>query len=378
MKRSFVVKFGIGALLALGTPLLVLAADFRGGEQVSVRAGETLADDLYAGGSTVSVMGNVAGDVYAGGSSVLVNGNISQDLVAGGGTITVLGIVGDDVRLGGGTIVIQGSVTGDVLIGGGQVHLAGPRIGGDVLVGGGSVRIDTPVFGEVGVGGGDVYLNAPITGNVEIEADKLTLGSDAVISGTLTYRSPSELVMEEGAQVLGETVYEPRQERDAGNFFAGFVAAAALVQLLMHLVGAFFFVLLFRRFVEAMVSGAYARPLLEIGRGFLLLIALPVVSVLLLVTVIGIPLGILGILGFVGALIFSGLLSPVVLGALLYRALTRGEGYAVNWKSVLIGVGTFYVLGFVPVVGWLVQFGFILLTLGSLLALTRNIVKEWR
>ncbi len=370
--------FGAAALLAL-LPLAAYAATFRSGDTVDIRANETIRDDFYAGGGSVTSSGSVTGDLYAGGGTILITGSVAQDAVVGGGTITVTGDVGDDLRAGGGTIVVQGAVGGDVVVGGGQIHLSGSRIGGDVLAGGGVVRIDAAVGNDVKVGGGSVFINGPVAGNVEADADTLTLGSAAVITGNLSYTSPKEVVIEEGARVGGKTTYTPRADRgDAGAALAiAFFSVAAIVKILMMLAAAFFFGLVFHRYSTHLVQTAYARPLMEIGRGFILLIVMPVASVFLMVTIVGLPLGFLGLIGYIGALIFSWLVAPLLIGSLIYQWITK-EGYQVNWKTILLGVFAFCIAGVVPILGSLVQFGFIVLALGTTLHLKWNIAKEWR
>jgi cytoskeletal protein CcmA (bactofilin family) len=369
----------VGALMiALLVPLVAYGATFRSGDAVDLRPGEIVYEDVYAAGGTVTSGSQIVGDLYAGGGTVLVTGQVSADVVVGGGTVTITSAIGDDLRVGGGTIVVQGTINGDAVIGGGQVHLAGRSIGGDVLAGGGLIRIEAPVGGDVRVGGGEIVINAPVAGNVHVEAEKVTLGSRAVISGNFTYKSPTEAVIEEGAVVRGATTYTPAPSRGAaGAALAAFVSIAMLIKLLMFLVGALVFGLVFRRYSTHIVRDSFSKPLPELGRGLLVLIATPVLSVLLMVTVIGIPLGILGMISFVGLMIFSWLLAPVLLGSFIYQWFNKGD-YVVTWQSILIGVLVYTLLGVVPIVGWLVQFGLILLVLGSAVKFKWRLAKEWR
>jgi hypothetical protein len=317
------------------------------------------------------------GDLFAGGGTVIVSGPVDADLVAGGGTVTVLGAVGDDLRIGGGNVLLQGTIGDDALVGGGTIELRGP-VGGDAWLFGGSVSIEAPIGGDARFFGGSIYINAPIAGSVEVEAEELVLGPQARLAGDLLYRSPQEAEFETGAQVAGAVSYEPREVHGAGEAFAAFATLAALAQLLMLLAGSFFFLLVFRRYVELLVAAAFARPLAEVARGVVLLIGLPIASILLFVTVIGIPLGIIGLASFVALMVFASLMAPLLLGVLLYKWFSRSEGYTLSWKSALLGVFAYFVLGLVPLLGWLIQLGFILLSLGATIKLKWDMAKEWR
>ena len=373
-------RFWIVVLFFVGVPMLVGAAEFRSGDQVAVGASETVADDLYAGGGLVTSAGVVTGDLYAAGGTVLVSERVGGDAVLVGGTVTVLGIIADDLRVGGGTIVVQGEVLSDVLIGGGVVRIGGRGVGGDVVIGAGDVRIDAPIKGDARIGGGTVYLNAPIAGNVEIDADRLVLGAGADLSGNLLYRSPKELVRESGAQVAGSISYEPRKaSRTLGaGSIAAFISIVVLIKFLALFLAALLLSLFLRRYANELVEKAATRPLYEIGRGFIALSVLPAASVLLLVTIIGIPLGILGLLGFAVLLLFAGISAPVVLGSIVHRTLLRRPLYEVSWKTILLGVILYMILAVIPVIGWAVCFLFTLLTLGAIVNIKLSVLKEWR
>jgi len=350
-----------GLALVLALPLFASAAVFHLSDQVSLPAGEEVNDDVYASGGSVTSAARISGDLYAAGGTVLVSGPVGADLVVAGGTITVTGTVGDDLRAAGGTVIIQGLVRGDALIGGGLV------------------RLDAQVNQDVKIGGGDVYINAPVTGNVEVHADKLTLGPMARIAGTLTYNSPREAVVEEGATVAGETTFTPRADKDGvQGLLVAFVSVATFVFLLTFALGALIFVFFFKRYSHEVVENAFGGPLLELGRGLLVFIVMPVLSVLLLVTIVGIPLGLLGLTLYVALIIFSWLMSPVLIGSLVFKWVSKSTAYEVSWKTVLLGVAVFFFIGFVPIVGGLVQFGFMLLSLGSIARLKWHIAKSWR
>jgi carbonic anhydrase/acetyltransferase-like protein (isoleucine patch superfamily) len=360
--------------LLLCMPAVALGAQFYGGDQASVPG--AVNDDVYVGGGSVMSAGAVTGDLYAGGGTVIVSGPVSQDLVVGGGTVTVLNSVGDDLRLGGGNLTVQGDVGDDVLIGGGQVLVTGGRIGGDATIGAGVLRLESPVGGSAKLGGGDVYINTAIAGSVTIDADKVTLGSNAVIAGDLTYRSPNELVLEDGARVLGDTNYEPREAREGAAAKAAFFSFATVVGFLMLLAASLVLGLFFRRFSTDLVVGAYERPFVELARGFVFLIVAPVAAVILLISVIGVPLGLLALVGYVATIIFSWLLSPVLLGSFVWKWVTKGE-YVVSWQSITVGVILFSLLSLIPIVGWLAEFVLVLMALGSSLRIRWSVAQQW-
>ncbi len=371
------ITFGVLVLVLVLVPAYALGAEFRANEQVSLPAGQSVEDDLYAAGSSVNISGEVKGDLFAAGGSVIVKGAVAEDLVAAGGTLNLLGEVEGDLRAGGGTVLIHGTVGGDVLAGGGEIDL-GAEVRGDVAAGGGVIRVEAPVGGDLRIGGGEVYLNSSVQGDVWVNADKLILGSGAVIMGALKYRSPLPVVMEEGARVQGEVSYERRPAREEKDHGGKWLSVALFVKFLMLLAGSLILGLSFRRYSRELVQRGFARPLANIGLGLVFLIVAPIVSVLLMVTVIGIPLGMLGLLTYIAFLILSTLLVPLFAGSLVYKWIKKGQDYVVNWKTIVLGAFVFGILCIIPFLGWLLSLGFVLFALGEMLRIKWELAKGWK
>lgn len=367
-----------GVFVALVIPMFSYAAEFRIGEQPAVLSAERVSNDAYIIGGSSTITGTVTGDLFAVGGNVLISGNIGADILVAGGNITIISDVADDVRAGGGNIAIQGKVAGDVLVGGGQVSIGGEGVAGDVIVGAGTLRIDAPVGGNLKVGGGNVYINAPITGNINIEADKVTLGPSAVIIGDMSYKSPKELVKETGAEIRGEVKYAQRASSQPSKaVLAGIFSAWLIGKFLALLISALIIGLVFRRFSKSVITLSHDRPLLEIGRGLLTIIVLPIASVILLVTMLGIPFGVLGLLSLIAITIIACIVAPIILGSFVYGYFSKGDT-VVTWKSILLGVVIFELLWFIPILGWLIRALILLLAIGIIVSLKWSVLKEWR
>lgn len=368
----------IVGVVMLAVPLFSFAAEFRTGEQPSITSSERIADDVYIVGGNVSSAGSVTGDVIAGGGTITISGAVSGDVIAGGGTITVLSSIADDVRVAGGTIVIQGPVGGDVIAGGGQITISGPGVTGDIALGGGTVRIDAPVGGSARVGGGKMYINAPIAGDIMVQADEVVLGSKAVINGTLTYKATKELTKEEGAIVNGTITFEPRTKQNVPKAtLVGIFSLWVIGKFLALFICSLIIGLSFKRYGKEIAAKATEKPLMELGRGLLVLAALPILSLLAFITVIGIPFGILGLISFIALLIFSWLVSPIIVGSVIQQYFSKNT-QEMSWKTILLGAFVYSVLGIIPFIGWLAQILIMFIALGVVVSVKWSVVKEWR
>ena len=207
----------------------------------------------------------------------------------------------------------------------------------------------------------------------------MTLGKDAVIDGNLDYSARSEATMEAGAVVKGKTTFEPQKAPvySAKSIFA-IMSLFLLGKFLSSLLFALVLGLIFSRYVLTAVKGALEQPLLEMGRGLIMLIVLPVASVIAFVTVVGIPFGVLGLVSLVALVIFGSGLAAIIAGSLAHKWMFKPAEYEVTWKTILLGVVIYMVLGFIPFVGPLAKFLLFLLALGSITKLKWTIIKEWR
>jgi cytoskeletal protein CcmA (bactofilin family) len=374
MKNHYIV---IGILLAL-VPFSTSALELRASDQPVVGPQEKIIGDLYIAGGNVTSSGSIGGDLVTAGGSVLLNGEVKSDILAGGGTVTILGKALDDVRVFGGNVIVTSEVVGDVIAAGGNVQISG-KVGGDVILAGGAVSIDGPVTGNARIAGGEVRINAPIGGDVEIQADRVVLGKAAIIGGNFSYHAATKAQLETGAQVKGETVYTPRVDVREGlkQGVIAFLSLWFVLKFLMLVVGAMVFGLAFKKYGEELTKRSLSNPVPEFFTGLVTVIVLPIISAILIGTVIGIPLGTLGFLAFFVLMTAIGLITPVVLGNMLSVWLFKGTGET-TWKTILLGVVVFYVAGFIPFVGWLARTFFFLLTLGASMRLKWDVTKEWR
>src|SRR4051812_36014831 len=80
--------------------LVCSAAEFRSGEDIVIKADETIDDDLYVFGRSIVIDGTVDGDVIAWAQEITINGSIKGSLIAAGQTIVLSGDA-YNARLGG-------------------------------------------------------------------------------------------------------------------------------------------------------------------------------------------------------------------------------------------------------------------------------------
>lgn len=340
------------------------------GESVVQRG--RVAEDLYLAGGTVSVEAQVEGDVTAAGGQVTIDDAVSGDVMAFGGTVTLRAKVNDDARLAGGEVDISGTTGGDLLVAGGSVRLVpGAKVGGRAWLAGGTLEIAGRVGKSLQAAGGEIVIAGEVLGDADLIADRIEIRPDAVIHGQLRYRSPKPANIAPGARVLGSVVVQPLEAPPA---HAG--AGGGVFMLLSLAATALALYLLFPQFAPAAARGVREAPWVALGLGLAVLAAGPLAVVLLLVSVVGLWLGLVTLFVYL-ALLLLGYLTGVLFAAdtglrLVRRHAEPTRGWMIG--AILAVLVVLALLRLVPGLGALAAFALLLFGLG---ALTRALWRRY-
>lgn len=330
-------------------PAGVSAAEVRSGETPEIPASQTIDDDLYIAGGTVKIAGRVTGDVVAAGGDIEISGQIGGSLQVLGGDVEITGDVAGAVRLLAGDITISGDVGRDVVVAGGNVTLRNNgTVGGDVIVAGGDVELLGAVNGEVKGNVGTLAINNRVGGDVRVTADEVRLLSKARIGGDLRYASRNEASLALGAAVAGETVRTEPERFYPGDNVAAWLTSG-LFRIFCGLITGLVVVMLLPRAAASVADAVRTAPLTSFLLGLLLIVVLPVFFTVLLVTVVGIPVALVGFAVFFSVLYLSQVFLGLALGRVILpsRWDTNSRGY--NLLAMVIGVLIIGGLRLIPV-----------------------------
>lgn len=344
----------------------------RSGDSVAVESNQVLNGDFYAFGENVTLSGKAEHDMYVLGAKVTINAPIAEDLTVVGGAIDVHGSVGDDVRVLGGDVIIAEPVMGDLVVMGGKVTiLSTGSVKGDVVFYGSELLIDGRVEGALFGLGESVRVDAPIGGDIDMTiGSSLTIGDRGEIGGDIRYRSASEIVRAPNAVINGTV---SRDSHDRESLPPTHPYAFLLMNLLVAAFSGLTFFFVFRsygtRIIEACVAGYGRFGLIGLGMFF----ALPLLSLVLIVSGIGSFVGGTLMIGYGVLLMLSFMSVPLIVGALIQRALRLGK--ALTIFTVLLGACASVAISLIPVLGFISLFLMVLIALGGMCVLLYRIMK---
>lgn len=366
-----------GTLAVLGGLLLLLghvhpaeAIEIRSDENISVNAGEIVEDTFVAFGRTVRIDGEVTGDLIAFAQSIEINGAVLGDIIAFGRTIEVDGRAGGGFA-GFGQVIRIGDSIGQSVYGFGQSIRSSrdATIEGDLFAFGENISVGSSVGRNVTVFGSTLTLSGEVKRDVTFGGRLATVQSSASIGGNLDVKLPDEenLAVHSAATVAGETIVDfprPGQEEEEED---GMLSAWTIAWTALWLVTAFLSGLLLLWALPALRRvplDSLAGILTSAGLGFVLVTATPVLAVVLAVTLIGLPAGLV----IAAAWALSLYVSKIVVAHFLGNALLRPKQRDVRSMLLPLLVGLVLVLIAVslPYVGWVINLLLVIIGLGAM------------
>ncbi|HJX17409.1 MAG TPA: hypothetical protein VJ437_04350 [Acidiferrobacterales bacterium] len=359
--RRFFPALFLGCVLA-ANPLLVAGQQI--GESVIQRG--HVQKDVYLIGGSVRVLGQVDGDVSAAGGRVSIEDTVNGDVAAIGGSVDLRARVKDDARITGGDVTVRGTIGDDLLAAGGTVVVAPEaRIGGRAWLAGGTLEIAGRVGKGLKAAGGEIVITGEILGDVDLIGENIEIRPGAIIHGQFHYRSPNEARIDPGARLLGAVVQLPLETPPGAK--AGHAGVRAFM-LLSLLVTASVLYLLFPNFSRLTARAVREAPWRVLGIGFAVLASGPLVVILLLVSIVGLWLGLITLVLYF-LLLLLGYLTGVLFVAdaglqRLRRPESPGKGWVIGALAVTLVV--LALLRLLPVIGALAAFALLLFGLGAL------------
>ncbi len=263
----------------------------------------------------------------------------------------------------------SGSFTGDRVVITGPVTIDRGETADDVVVIHGPVSVAGRVRGDLVVVDGRLRISGTVAGDVVTVAERAALAPGARVGGDLVY-GDKRPVVPAGATVAGDI---DRVNVDKIADPAGFIGAAAIwiAVTVSALVLGLLLLWLAPRALEAAFEAASTSLGATIGWGLLLFFGLPVLAVIALVTLVGIPLGVALLLALLPLYAIGYTTGAWLLGRRLVGP-PRGRLLA-----FLAGLAILRLLAIIPIVGGIVWFAATAVGLGALLVATWRARRDY-
>ncbi len=288
--------------------------------------------------------------------------------------------IGADAIIGGRDLIVSGAeVAGSARMAGYNVTLSGVKAANNMTIGGYSVRIDSSSEAQgVYVGasdasfdgscsaltivGANVSINGTVNGDASVFADKVVIGENAVITGTLHVTSANEPVVSAGASIGAEDYTITKVDEEAA---AAVVTTATIASRIMHKLYwiaavallALVICLLANRSLENAKITVQSRTAAMLISGAVALLAMPMLILLLCLSYFGLPVAGLVTILFLLAMLFAVPFAGASLARLVFPRMNV-------LLAALIGGAILSAVRIVPVLKTLIYFACVIYTLG--------------
>ncbi|MDO9088141.1 MAG: hypothetical protein Q7U53_18180 [Anaerolineaceae bacterium] len=268
------------------------------------------------------------------------------------------------------------TLNGDLAIIGGIASLKpGSQVTGDIVIIGGVLEIDGRVSGDIQAIGGSVTLNesALILGSFNNFGSNLQQKDGARIEGSQVSSLPFDFNF--GNVTIPETRIVPFE---AAKRTTGFVAKFlwSILQIIAMGGLAMLVLLIAPKSTERIAKSIGKQPFTHWGIGMLTVFAFPMVILVCFITIIFIPLGLIGITALLVAIIYGWIALGYEIGKRLFSNNSNLS------PALIAGIGTVIlsvvarILGAIPCIGWLLVVTLSLFGLGAIV-LTRVGTRDY-
>jgi cytoskeletal protein CcmA (bactofilin family) len=367
----------------------VLAFDSRAGDLVTVGGEEEVQGDLYLGGRAITTTGIVHGSVFAAGQTVSIAGTIDDGATLGGQTVTLSGRIGRGVRVGASTVDATGDIEGDLVAGCGTLTVAdGARVGEDLVFGAGKVYVLGEVEGDIKGGAETLVIAGRVGGDVEVKVGTLEVKPGAVIEGNLSYTAGTESDIPAGA-VKGTIAFTERIEEEdtrevrrglgaLGPFFLLAGIIWKIVAYLMALVTGIVLILLLPGRMAGASDAIRTQTGASAGWGAIALFVTPIAAIVVCITIVGLPIGLIslalwGILLYLSQLPVGLLIGHLILG---HSKPLEGRGFMIG--SLALGLLLLTLLRAIPLLGFFVWLTIALFGMGAFVVVEKRTIEARR
>ncbi len=335
--------------------------------------------NVYRAGGNVRLAAPVKGDFYAAGGRVTVDQSVAGDATLAGGAVTVRAAVGDDLRAAGGDINIESTVGGELYASGGNITLSNAAAVADAAtLYGGNVSIEGKINGPLTVYAQKVVLNGEVSRDVEINAEEVELGPRAKLGAALRYPANAQFKTAEGVIIGGAVTRgdsmngrrdtHPNREWHGEMMGTGPSWAGTVASIIALLAISALFLLVFTGFAQRASQRIPATPWPALAAGVAVLLGTPMLAMLLMITLIGIPISIALMMLFPLMLVMGCVVGVFSISQRVRRAIqkeTPSAGSAARLGFFALTLLLVLLLGSVPFIGSLILVAIMLLGTGA-------------
>ena len=376
MKRIKIVTLALGilTLCLIAFSGIAQAQSIKTGNAVNVPVGETVDSMLFIGGNSIDIAGTVNGDVYCAGQNITISGTVKGDVFCAGQNINISGNVDGGVRLAGQAVIVNGIIKNSATIASQTLSLGKDSIIGNDLAGAAqTATLDGVIGRDIAVSFMSLNINGTVNRNIIGNIENINVGSTGVVGGNISYSSNNSPVISDGGQIKGDVAITPVKEQPSVSpeAITRLVVITILYMFVTMLIVALVISLLMSKILAKTTNKAIKSPGRTVLIGIGSVIIAPILIVALLMSFIGMPLGLLTMLVWILILTISFPFAGYMVGQLILKNSNSSV------LKTLTGVSLLMIVFLIPILGFFVMIAAHIFGVGMIIDnLTQNLFKS--
>lgn len=285
---------------------------------------------VFAAGQEIDISSFIDGSTFVAGEDITITS--SQDIIFA---------AGEDIK-------IKDAYAKDVFVAGMELEITNSQIR-DLFAFAEDIEINSEISHNAYLGATKVVIDSKIMGNVYIAAEEIIIKDGAEIMGTLEYPETAYIRISDDAlieQTKEFNVNEPDMGTSIQVMITDFINSYLTI-----LVTGIAFIILFKKQFDKLEKEelSFENVAKKVGLGFLLLIAAPIVALILMFSIVGVPLSFMLLALYIMLIYISIIPSGYFIAYKLLHKTIKNE-----YLLLAIGILGIKLLEFVPVIGFLV------------------------
>ncbi|MFH1030277.1 MAG: polymer-forming cytoskeletal protein [bacterium] len=328
---------------------------------------EKISGNFFKVDNTIKITQEIDGDVIVLAENLIIDAKVHGDVLALAENIEINAEIEGDARVAAKNVIINSKIYKNVNIFASNTEiLKGAILEKDLIISSGKIKTLGTVNGDIK----GIFLNAEIggiiNGNMEIEIEdegKLILYPETLINGNLNYTSKNGARIEPSAKINGEVTHKEQKKTHKVNYFGKIISLFSMIALGMV------FLFIDKKDIMNITHEIITHPNKSLLWGILYFFAIPLLSIILIFTIIGMPLALIFI-AIYAILLYT---SQVIIATAIGNAITKNR-YG-QMTSIIFGITIFIIFTGLPWIGSGLKLLAIFIGMGAIVNMKRNSLR---
>jgi len=344
------------------------------GEKFTLNKEQSLKEELFVTAEQIFIHGKVENEFIGLAKNLYIDGTINGDIIVAGRNQEFNGRGKNDLYMLGETIKLKGDIHGSATVFGKEITFSNASIDGNLRVGADNIVLKGIIGGKTILFGNELAVSGKFK-DLVVYGKKITLGNNTLIDGDFIYHFNEEISIPPGVEIKGQVKWEKpvsaklKKKTMRSKFKKLFSFLSLLIPFLVMLT-----------FTPNLLSQTVLlvgkKPLQCFGFGIILLILIPVFTLIIFLTIVGVPLGLIITSLFLSLLYLARVFPAIFIGR---KILNKMPDRKSTWVlSTIIGIFILIILISIPRVGILLNFLFLFFGFGALISGRIHFFKRLR